>query len=321
MVGMHKHIEIIMNPIAGAGRARSLVDRLSRRLRGQGHRVTAYCTGSAGDGRTRAAALFAPDADAVLVAGGDGTISEVIDGLVSAGGNGTARPPLAILPVGTENLLGKVLGARPNIAQAEATLLGGLPVQLDVGHRCRPADQLDGWDAGAGPPSGHFLMVAGAGFDAEVVHRLHSVRAGRITYADYLDPILRTLVSYQFPPIRVEADGQVICEEPALVFLGNIPRYALGLPICLHAQADDGLLDLVVFKCARFGQLVMHSLRTILRCHLRHPGVVYRQVRCAVIRARQDVQLEVDGDDCGQLPVRFTMPGKQVRLLAPPKDR
>jgi len=320
---MHKRFEVILNPIAGAGRARLLVDRLARRLLHNGDTVNVFRTQAAGDARRRAAEIGRGDADALLVAGGDGTVSEVIDGLAAPAGpiDRGGHPPLALLPVGTENLLARVLGARPNIAQIEATLHAGHLHEFDVARLARPADRGDAWDAGTGPHArggqGHFMMVAGAGFDAEVVHRLALRRSGNISYADYVGPVVSTFLHYDYPALRVEADGELICEQPALAFIGNIPRYAMGLPICHQARFDDGLLDLVVFKCCSRRQLLLHSLRTIRKRHLTHRDVVYRQVRRAVIRAAAPVALQVDGDDCGQLPVEFSMPGLSVRLLAP----
>ncbi|MDD4889594.1 MAG: diacylglycerol kinase family lipid kinase [Phycisphaerae bacterium] len=314
----HKRFEIIVNPIAGAGAAEPIVESLAARLQSAGHSVGVFRTGAAGDARAHASRLRSPGIDALLVAGGDGTISEAIDGLVTEGEPGD-RPPLAILPIGTENLLGKLIKAKANVAVAESTLLHGHVREFDVAHLMRPPDAGNAWDAGAGPRCGlgHFLMVAGVGFDAEVVHRLAQKRDGNITYADYVAPIVQTLFRYGFPPIRVEADGEILCEEPALVFVGNIPRYALGLPICQRAIVDDGLLDLVVFKCDNYMGLLMHSVRTILRKHIGHRRVIYRQVRQIEVRSCQPVSLEVDGDDFGQLPVRFTIPGHRVRLLVP----
>lgn len=307
-----------MNPIAGAGAAGPLVETLADRLRAGGHQVDVFRTQAAGDARRHAGGVHAREVDAMLVAGGDGTISEAIDGLVGEGDPGD-HPPLAILPIGTENLLGKLIKAKANVALAESTLLHGLVREFDVPHLERPANAGDGWDAGAGPRgrSGHFLMVAGVGFDAEVVHRLAMTRTGNISYADYVSPIVRTLFTYDFPVVRVEADSQRVCEEPALVFVGNIPRYALGLPICRDAKPDDGLLDLVVFRCRNYLELITHSMRTILSRHIGHRRVTYRKVRQVEVRSCQPVALQVDGDDYGQLPARFTIPGHRVRLLVP----
>ncbi|MCG3178638.1 MAG: Diacylglycerol kinase [Phycisphaerae bacterium] len=321
---MQRQFEVILNPIAGAGRAVLLVDRLARRLEREGHGVRVLRTESAGHAREYARQLAGESGiDALLVAGGDGTISEVVDGLAGSVAGGS-RLPMAILPVGTENLLARVIGARTNLALAEATLLGGRERRLDVGQIRRPPDAGGAWDSGSGPSKGlrHFMMVAGAGFDAEVVHRLAMKRDGNITYADYFAPIMQTLARYDFPAMRIEADGETVCDEPALAFVGNIPRYAWGLPICKKARYDDGLLDLVIYKCAHRGQLVLHSVRTVFSAHIGRRDVIYRQVRHIVLRCERAMPIQVDGDDGGQLPVELTMAGEQVRLLAPPlKER
>jgi YegS/Rv2252/BmrU family lipid kinase len=279
--------------------------------------VNIFRTGAAGDARRRAGELSTDQVDALLVAGGDGTISEVIDGMMNVGG---PAPPLALLPVGTENLLGKVIGARASVGQVVATLARWRTRTFDVGRLDRPADRGDRWDTGAGPlpQLSHFMMVCGAGFDSEVVHRLAQSREGSITYADYFPPIVHTLMDYDFPTMRVEADGELVCDEPAMVFVGNIPRYAWGLPICKKADSTDGLLDLVVYRCANRRELVAHSVRTVLWDHVGHPRVTYQHVRDVVVRCERAISLQVDGDDCGQLPAEFAMAGEKVRLLCPP---
>jgi diacylglycerol kinase (ATP) len=103
-----------------------------------------------------------------------------------------------------------------------------------------------------------------------------------------------------------------------MVFVGNVPRYALGLCICRDARVDDGLLDLVVFKCRNYFELIRHSFWTLMRKHVGHPRVVYRQVRQVEVRAERPVALQVDGDDFGQLPARFSMPGHRIKLLVHP---
>jgi YegS/Rv2252/BmrU family lipid kinase len=317
---LYRHFEIIMNPIAGAGEAELLVESVAAELGGEGHDVRVFRTTGPGDARRRAAQMVVPQVDAVLVAGGDGTISETIAGLLEDAA-GAARPPLAILPIGTENLLGRCIGAKASVVQAELTLLHGRVMEFDVPRLERPPDRGDEWDAGPGPRCGigHFMSIAGMGFDAEVVHRLARTRAGNINYANYLAPIASTLYRYRFPTVRVEVEGEVVCQEPAMVFIGNVPRYALGLSICRDARVDDGLLDLVVFKCRNYFDLIEHSFWTLLRRHVGRKRVVYRQVRQVDVRSCQPVALQVDGDDLGSLPARFSMVGQRVRLLAPPR--
>lgn len=319
---MRKRFEMIVNPVAGTGEAELLVESLARELRSAGHSVGVFRTRGADDARQHASRLRDDDVSAVMVAGGDGTVSEAIDGLIGNGDN-RPHPPMAILPIGTENLLGKFLRARASVVQAETTLCAGRVWEMDVPQVARPAGRGDGWDRGGGPRNGagHLLIVAGIGFDAEVVHRLARSRHGNINYANYLAPIVKTLIGYRFPVVRVEADGELLCEEPALVFVGNIPRYALGLGICRRARADDGLLDVVIYKCREYFELIRHSVRTLVGAHVNHRRVVYRQVRCVDIRADQPVALQVDGDEYGELPVRFCMTGQRVRMLLPPKRR
>src|SRR5262249_7517387 len=126
-----------------------------------------------------------------------------------------------------------------------------------------------------------FALMAGFGFDADVVTRHHIARVGRsgvprpTNRAAYVDPVLRSRFEYRFPSMTVQvADpGAQETLTGSTVFVFNLPRYALGLPFAPTARGDDGWLDLIVFqKPGAFHAL--HYLWLVLRrLHLRRPGV------------------------------------------------
>src|SRR5690606_30032764 len=145
----------------------------------------------------------------------------------------------------------------------------------------------------------------GIGFDADVVSRHHAARARgglmRTTHrAAYVEPVLRSSFSYQFPELTVHAagpeGGSAATIAATTVFVFTLPRHALGLPFAPTAVGDDGLLDLVVFRdpgpfrALRYLWLVFRGL------HLRRPGVIHRKVRRVAIRAAGEVPIQLDGD-------------------------
>ena len=116
--------------------------------------------------------------------------------LVAAGGDGTAAElvnrtppgvPLAILPLGTENLLAKYLRLTAAPQQLCSAIVAGQTVELDAG---RANGRL-------------FLLMASCGFDAEVVRRVHAQRVGHLNRWTYAKPILQSIRSYEYPPIRI----------------------------------------------------------------------------------------------------------------------
>ncbi len=213
--------------------------------------------------------------------------------------------PILVVPQGTENILAKYLGIRAEADWLWRALVDGSESTLDV-----PVMN--------GRP---FLLIGGIGFDAEVVRRVTLTRGGHITYLSYFWPLWRTFWGDSFPAISVEVDGQPVHEGPAMVFVGNVPRYAVGFRILEKAVPADGLLDVCVLPCRWQGGVLRHAANVLLRRHLGSRGVVYTQARRVRVWARQPVPVQLDGDVAGWLPAEFEMPGKRVRFLVARKSK
>lgn len=290
-----RHIRMIINPVAGACKQAGALGQLLNRLRAAGFIVEALTTTAAGDAR-RLAGEAPGRADAVIVVGGDGTVCEVAHGLSGS------DVPLVIWPTGTENLVAKSLGFKPDAELIASCIARGQDRPLDVG-------VANGRS---------FLVVAGTGFDAEVVHRLVRTRRGHITHLSYAGPIWRTFWEHRFPLMRVFNEGRLFWEGQGMVFLGNMSRYALGLPVVRDARPDDGLLDLCIFACRDRRQLIAHSVRTLFKRHVEHPDVRYARVRQVRVESDQPVPIELDGDPAGHLPLEALVRPAAVRVRIPP---
>lgn len=281
---MNGRVAAIVNPISGRRNMLPVVREVGRNLQRNGGHLDIRVTRAAGEATTCAAEL-PPDTQAVLIVGGDGTVCEVINGLMP-------RPlPFVILRTGTENLLARELRMPTEPHEIVRSFLFGSPRPLDVG-------VVNGR---------HFVAVTGVGFDAECVHRLARVRRGHITHGDYFWPVWRTFWAHRFPPLRVEVDGTMIFEGRGLALVGVIAQYSIGLRMLAHARPDDGLLDLCVLPCATRGQLLGHAYRALRRRHVGHGGVLYHQCRRIRITSAETVPVEIDGDEGGLLPIDCTI--------------
>jgi diacylglycerol kinase family enzyme len=215
---------------------------------------------------------------AVVAAGGDGTVAEVANRL-------PADVPIAVFPLGTANLLAGHLGVdghAPSFAQ-----------MVRAGH----TQHLD-----AGRANGRiFLLMAGCGFDADVVRRVHRRRGSGITYWHYARPIIESIRSYRYPDLRVycERDGkreseQAIAARWAFVF--NLPCYAGGLQLAPEAVGDDGLL---VRRARSIGDY--------------HTAMATR-VR---IESDEAVPYQLDGDPGGMLPLDIEVLPRRLTVVRP----
>jgi diacylglycerol kinase family enzyme len=227
----------------------------------------------------------------LVAAGGDGTLSAAL--------NRAPDVPVALLPLGNENLAAKYFdlpcdGRR--LARAIAS-----------GHFCR-ADL-------AQANAQRFALMAGAGFDADVVHRVHQQRRGHITQLTYALPTHAALWSYRFPPITVDIVDSGEQLRGAMAFVFNLPQYGLNLPIAPEARPDDGLLDLIVFQKPGVRNLLRY-LGAIL-FHRRLPDFIHRRVRCVKLSAAEPVPLQIDGDPAGFLPATIEVVPNALTLLLP----
>jgi diacylglycerol kinase family enzyme len=243
---------------------------------------------------------------AVVAAGGDGTVAAVVN-------RTPAETPLAVLPLGTENLLAKYMHMSVSPWQLSRAILHGATVRIDAG---QAGDQI-------------FLLMAGCGFDADVVQRLHAKRSGHIHHLSYVKPIVDSIRKYQYPPLRVRYDCDVQPREAADVddshvsgsftarwlFVVNLPRYAGGLRLAPAAIGTDGLLDVVGFTKGSLLAGLRYLYGVVRGKHLRWSDCRFVRVTRLRVESEMPVPYQLDGDPGGQLPVQITVVPERVRLI------
>jgi diacylglycerol kinase family enzyme len=275
-------VGIAANAGSGSGAGRRRVEELVEEL-GQKGLAARVAWDLAERSALVAAAAHDPGCRCLVAAGGDGTVAALI--------NERPTVPITVLPTGTENLFAGHFGLARRPDRLAATIAAGRVVRIDLG------------TTGAR----RFALMAGIGFDADVVTRHHRARVGRAGVARpthrgaYVEPVLRSSLDYRFPTLAVTITDpgreETLCGSSAFLF--NLPRYALGLPFAPAARGDDGWLDLVVFR--RPGPF--HALRylwlVVRGLHLKRAGVDHRRVRRAVVSSTEDVPFQLDGDPGG----------------------
>ncbi len=280
-----RRVLMIVNPVAGRTNPTRLVRRVERRLTESDVGVEVLETVGVGDA-TRIAADVADRTETVVVFGGDGTCREVARGL-----NGK-RIPLVPVPTGTESIFARELGMKARAKRVVRAVISGQRRMCDVG-----------WVNG----EHMFLVVAGVGFDAEVLARVVRRRVGHQSNLDYIGPLLRTFFAYRFPVIRVFDGSLKKFDGRGIVLVGNMARYALGLRVVRDAKWDDGLLDVVVFPCSTRTGLVRHAVWTVARRHFGRNGVVCFRSRRVVVEHDDAVGVQVDGEIVNAGRYEFTV--------------
>lgn len=236
------------------------------------------------------------DCIAVVCGGGDGSLNAVI--------NCKPLAPIAVLPIGNENLFAAHLGLTVDPYRLAKAIYQRRTIKLDLG---RVNDR-------------YFSLMASVGIDSDVVRRVSQWRSRgnilrRVNRASYAMPILQSLTGYRFPRITLEADGESV--TGAHVFVFNLPCYGFDLPFAPDARADDGLLDYVVLE--RPGRLV--SLRyawTVWRgIHRGEKDVKTGRARRLRLSADRPACAQADGDLAGPLPITLEAAPAALQIIVP----
>ena len=285
-------VAIQRNPRSGSGRRKRHLLGLVQALKRHGLRPRVFSK------REKLAARLAePERREALhclvAAGGDGTVSDLM--------NRYPDLPICPFPLGTENLLCKHLGIPLDEDRVAKIIATGHRRQFDVGqigdHR--------------------FLLMASAGFDAEVIQRLHHNRTGNIRHLSYIKPILQTAFGYHHAPVRVFLDDNETPVEGSMIVVSNIPAYAFRIPITPDATGDDGRFNVVVFQRPGSFQLFRYWLMVMRRRHYECPHVFHAEAARIRLESDSPVPVQTDGDPRGTTGCEINVLANGVTLIAP----
>jgi diacylglycerol kinase (ATP) len=246
----------------------------------------------------------------LLVAGGDGSCHETLNGIMRAraSGEATGDPPLLVpLPLGTGNDWARSLAFPADPAQLARLVAGNHDVAWhDAGCLTFPD---------AGDETRWFINVAGAGFDAHVIAQMAGSAPSRFAY---LSRALRALPKYRSPEFRILADAQCVRSGRLLLaFVANGQYCGHRMHVAPGASTDDGLLDVV--SIAQVG--IVRALPKLLKLYrgtiLGDPLVRHHKARSVCIEATPAAPVEADGQPVGATPVHVDIVPRAVRVLRP----
>ena len=303
---------LVVNPASAGGRTGRRVDALLRTIRAELGDCHCAFTEAPGHGARLARDAAAAGSPLVVAVGGDGTASEVADGLVAASAAGHDAA-FGYLPRGTGSDFRRTLGSDRDLARAARELAGGEERRVDVGRV-----ELAG--RGGAPVARAFVNVAGFGVSGRVdgvVERLGKRLGGKLTY---LLAGARALVGWRDRPVRWRADGGPWREElVTAVSVCNGRFFGGGMLVAPDAVLDDGQFDVVVWKGLGLVDLALKRPMLYDGTHVRLPNTEVLRARTleAEPTAGEPVLVDVDGDAAGVLPARFTLLPGALRVRAP----
>ena len=271
--GVSSLLYIIANETAGSGAGAAVFGRVCALLRDREIPFRADRTEFPGHAvRLADAAVSAGETDIVCI-GGDGTLSEVVNGLAGR------FVTLYFVPCGTGNDFVKVLHLPKDPLEALEAQLSGTPRKIDVG---RLNDM-------------HFINVSGSGFDVEVLRQAARFKKLGKGLLPYLLGIFAALRHFRALPVEITADGKTEKTEVTIFSVGNGCYIGGGMKAVPHASPYDGLFDVVIARKFSRPAILRMLTKFIPGKHTTLPGI--REFRCREITFRcPGMVLDVDGE-------------------------
>jgi diacylglycerol kinase (ATP) len=294
--------QVVLNPYAGQRDRRHELKEAMAYLEDHGWQLTLRETRSPGEATTYARQAVAEGCSIVVAAGGDGTVSEVANGLARS------EVALGMFPIGTTNVWALQMGIPPlwplrqhSLFEAAKVLAEGHIRRVDLG-------QIN---------SRYFLLWAGVGLDAKITEEVEPEAKKRLGALAFI--IAGIMVAKEFAGTKVEVtiDGCEVNRRAILIVASNAQRYAGIMRLATRARLDDGLLDVLIFKGHGFPATLRHLFSVLTNRHLRDPQVEYYQARRVKISAAKPLSVHADDEPFTTTPVEISVVPGALRVVVP----
>lgn len=310
---------VIVNPASAGGATGNAWPRAASDMRAHFGAFNCAFTEKMGDGRLIAAREARAGRQLIIACGGDGTISEVANGIIESG----TDAELGVLPSGTGGDFRRTLGVAARAADAAVGLRTGRTLQMDAG-------RVEYLNHEGERESRYFINVASIGMGGAVVQRVKAdnsrwlptkqtrLLGGRASFAF---AALQTTLTYTKPRVRVRLDGKPECQLViANLCIANARYFGGGMKIAPDAKLNDGLLDIVAIGDLDTRTILANVYQLYLGTHLGMQQVQHAHAKHLHARAANEsekVLLEVDGELVGTLPATFEMEPRALRVRCP----
>ncbi len=286
-------LQVIANPKAGHGKGLRNIENLKILLQSQDVKSQFFETVAPGEATQIARRLAEARQDRIVVLGGDGTISEVVNGVFGS------DVELGVISVGTGNDVARSLGLPYNNLEASLKIvLNGSPKKIDVGE-----------EAGR-----YFISVLGIGFAATVAAEANKMKLLKGSTA-FFAAAYKAIGSLRSFPLSLTLDVRRMNIDCIAVLIQNTCYSGGGLLLAPEAAIDDGLFDVVVVEKINRMDLMFNFPRLYRGSHLEHPKFSVYQAKFVEIESPEPLEKMLDGDIFGKTPVSAKVANRAVRVV------
>jgi YegS/Rv2252/BmrU family lipid kinase len=293
---MKSSVILICNPAARGASSRK-IERASYFLKSRGYCVEMLFTERRGHAKELAQETVKKSPFLIVAAGGDGTFNEVINGIAGS------EIPMAILPLGTTNVLAKELDIPEDVDSALEVAIKGDPKTISLGritatHHSPPATR-------------YFVLMAGIGFDGEAVFNVKETLKRFSGKGSYIYSGLKTLSGYKPGKLVFHIDGKTFSGYTAII--GKAAKYGGHYMITPDAKLTDPFFYVCLFKGRKRLDILRYVLGIVTERHLGFKDITY--MKATTVDVDGSAHVQIDGDYFGKAPVKVEIVPDIVRLI------
>jgi diacylglycerol kinase (ATP) len=295
---MKSLIVLIFNPVAKRASIKK-ASLASYYLQSKGYEVEVLFTEKKGDAEGIAREAIRKSPSLIVACGGDGTFNEVINGISGS------EIPVAILPLGTTNVLAKELGIPEDVENAMKIAVTGTTKTISLGKIAitRPSS----------PVPRYFVLMAGIGFDGEAVFGIKEHIKKISGKGSYIYSGIRTLLRYAPDELTFNVDGKTYSGYSAVI--GKAARYGGNFMITPDARLTDPNLYICIFRGKKRLDISRYAIGVITDSHLRFKDIIYEKAKTILIDGKAHIQ--IDGDYFDMTPAKVEVAPDMVKLVCP----
>ena len=296
---------MVVNPASANGRTAKQWPDIARQAEKRGLHVDVRLTEAQGHATELAAAAVAEGAELVLAVGGDGTVSEIANGMA-----GAQATDLAVIERGSGCDFIRTFGISKDTARALEVAATAPARPIDLG-------RISYTDPDGARATRYFANIASAGLTGVAADRVN--RGGKPLGATvaFAWAAVATFATYRNSRFVVEIDGEVIDQTCNNAIVANCRYFAGGMKILPDADPSDGLFDVLVWGDVSKVDLARNLHKLYRGTHVTHPKATIRRARRVVVTPQTPLPIEVDGEQPGMTPATFDVVPSALRLRAP----
>ena len=298
---------LILNPQAGGGKGAKLEKKIYRQLHAAGIGFEAFKTNYAGEAQKATIHAIEAGYNKFVVAGGDGTLNEVINGVMRQNVKPSEELLIAQIPIGTGNDWRRTWRIPKNIKESISLLRNPKSTLQDVA-------KITFQNAGV-EDSKWFINIAGCGFDAEVTLAANQKKAkGQSGFFTYISQLIKTLMQYKEPRMSFEIDSQKFDDDIFAILAGVCKFAGNSMLLVPDANPQDGLFHLTIAKKIKRTKVIRNLHRLFNGSFVNLEEVSVHPCKCLQINTA-GLHIQADGESIGETPAIFEIFEKKLQVV------